>query len=127
MKKIILLVLSLCVLFALTACGQPEITGYHIDENGKLIATYDDDTTVDLGTLTDTIANGINKIEIDENGYYVINGVKTDIVAVDVFDVKFVTGYDATVKTQIVKDGNKVIHSRLFQALLLNNRSIIVR
>ena len=41
MKKIILLVVSLCVLFALTACGQPEITGYHIDENGKLIATIE--------------------------------------------------------------------------------------
>ena len=172
MKKIILLVVSLCVLFALTACGQPEITGYHIDENGKLIATYEDNTTVDLGTLTDTIANGANTIsvnsdgfyvingvvskieanlpesyEIDTNGnlivkytdtttknlgkfgndaintidtiaisddgFYVLNGIKTSIVAVNVFDVNFVTGYDATVKTQIVKDGDKVIRPQL--------------
>ena len=92
MKKLLLLLVSIVMIFTLASCGDPEIVGYHIDENGKLIATYDDDTTVDLGTLTDTIANGVNKIEIDENGYYVINGVKTDIVAVDVFDVKFVTG-----------------------------------
>ena len=113
MKKLLLLLVSIVMIFTLASCGDPEIVGYHIDENGKLIATYDDDTTVDLGTLTDTIANGINKIEIDENGYYVINGVKTDIFAVDVFDVKFVTGYDATVKTQIIKDGDKVERPQL--------------
>lgn len=172
MKKIILLVVSLCVLFALTACGQREITGYHIDENGKLIATYEDNTTADLGTLTDTIANGANTISVNSDGFYVINGVvskieanlpeyyevdtngnlivtytdtttknlgkfgndaintidtiaisddgfyvlngiKTSIVAVNVFDVNFVTGYDATVKTQIVKDGDKVIRPQL--------------
>lgn len=231
MKKIILLVVSLCVLFALTACGQPEINGYHIDENGKLIATYEDNTTADLGTLTDTIANGANTISVNSDGFYVINGVvskieanlpvsyevdtngnlivtytdttkknlgkfgndaintidsvsvsedgfyilngiettieailpesyaidtngnlivtytdsttenlgkfgndaintidtiaisddgfyvlngiKTSIVAVDVFDVKFATGYDATVKTQIVKDGDKVTRPQL--------------
>lgn len=172
MKKIILLVVSLCVLFALTACGQPEITGYHIDENGKLIATYEDNTTADLGTLTDTIANGANTISVNSDGFYVINGVvskieanlpesyevdtngnlivtytdtttknlgkfgndaintidtiaisddgfyvlngiKTSIVAVDVFDIKFVTNYGATVKTQIVKDGDKVTRPQL--------------
>lgn len=172
MKKIILLVVYLCVLFTLTACGRPEIIGYHIDENGKLIATYEDNTTADLGTLTDTIANGANTISVNSDGFYVINGVvskieanlpesyevdtngnlivtytdtttknlgkfgndaintidtiaisddgfyvlngiKTSIVAVNVFDVNFVTGYDATVKTQIVKDGDKVIRPQL--------------
>lgn len=231
MKKIILLAVSICILLALTACGAPEITGYHIDENGKLIATYEDNTTADLGTLTDTIANGANTITVNAEGYYVINGVvskieanlpesykidadgnlivtytdtttknlgefgndaintidtvavsddgfyilngivttikailpenytidangnlivtytdsttenlgkfgndaintidtiaisndgfyvlngiKTSIVAVNVFDVNFVTGYDDTVKTQIVKDGDKVIRPQL--------------
>ena len=81
MKKIILLVISLCVLFVLTACGQPEITGYHIDENGKLIATYEDNTTADLGTLSDTIANGANTITVNAEGHYVINGVVSKIKA----------------------------------------------
>ena len=116
MKKLLLLLVSIVMIFTLASCGDPEIVGYHIDENGKLIATYEDDTTVDLGTLTDTIANGINKIEVDENGYYVINGVKTDIVAVNVFEVKFITGYDATVKTQIIKDGDKIERPQLDRA-----------
>lgn len=172
MKKLLLLLVSIVMIFTLASCGDPEIVGYHIDENGKLIATYDDDTTADLGTLTDTIANGANTITVNNDGYYVINGVvskieaklpesysidtdgnlivtytdtttenlgkfgndaintidtiaisddgfyvlngiKTSIVAVDVFDVKFVTGYDATVKTQIIKDGDKVERPQL--------------
>ena len=175
MKKLLLLLVSIVMIFTLASCGDPEIVGYHIDENGKLIATYDDDTTVDLGTLTDTIANGVNTITINDDGYYVINGVvskieaklpesysidtdgnlivtytdtttenlgkfgndaintidtiaisddgfyvlngiKTSIVAVDVFEVKFVTGYDATVKTQIIKDGDKVERPQLERA-----------
>ena len=172
MKKLLLLLVSMVMIFTLASCGDPEIVGYHIDENGKLIATYDDDTTVDLGTLTDTIANGANTITVNNDGYYVINGVvskieakfpesysvdsdgnlivtytdtttenlgkfgndaintidtiaisddgfyvlngvKTSIIAVDVFEVEFVTGYDTTVKTQIIKDGDKIERPQL--------------
>ena len=113
MKKLLLLLVSIVMIFTLASCGDPEIVGYHIDENGKLIATYDDDTTVDLGTLTDTIANGVNTITINDDGYYVINGVKSSIVAVDVFEVKFITGYDTTVRTQIIKDGDKAERPQL--------------
>lgn len=175
MKKMLLLLVSIVMIFTLASCGDPEIVGYHIDENGKLIATYEDDTTVDLGTLTDTIANGANTITVNNDGYYIINGVvskieaklpesysidsdgnlivtytdtttenlgkfgndaintidtiaisddgfyvlngiKTSIIAVDVFEVKFVTGYDATVKTQIIKDGDKVERPQLARA-----------
>lgn len=175
MKKLLLLLVSIVMIFTLASCGDPEIVGYHIDENGKLIATYEDDTTVDLGTLTDTIANGANIITVNNDGYYVINGVvskieaklpesysidiegnlivtytdtttenlgkfgndaintidtisisddgfyvlngiKTSIIAVDVFEVKFVTGYDATAKTQIIKDGDKIERPQLERA-----------
>lgn len=175
MKKLLLLLVSIVMIFALASCGDPEIVGYHIDENGKLIATYEGDTTVDLGTLTDTIANGANTITVNNDGYYVINGVvskieaklpesysidtdgnlivtytdtttenlgkfgndaintidtiaisddgfyvlngiKTSIIAVDAFEVKFVTGYDAMVKTQIIKDGDKVERPQLDRA-----------
>ena len=167
MKKLLLLLISIVMIFTLASCGDPEIVGYHIDENGKLIATYENDTTADLGTLTETIANGANTITVNAEGYYVINGVvskikanlpesyaidtsgnlivtytdtttknlgkfgndaintidtisisddgfyvlngiKTNIVAVDVFEVNFVTGYSTTVKTQVIKDGDKV-------------------
>ena len=117
MKKIILLVVSLCVLFALTACGQPEITGYHIDENGKLIATYEDYTTVDLGTLTDTIANGANTISVNSDGFYVINGVVSKIAAnlpesyeVDINGNLIVTYTDTTTKN-LGKFGNDAINT----------------
>ena len=175
MKKLLLLLVSIVMIFALTSCNNAKIVSYHIDESGKLIATLEDETTIDLGSLSDTIANGADKIEIDENGYYVINdikteikaklaesysidndgnlivtytdtttenlgkfgtdaintidtisisddgfyvlnGIKTNISAVDVFEVKFVTGYSATVKTQIVKDGDKVERPQLERA-----------
>ena len=40
MKKLLLLLVSIVMIFTLASCGDPEIVGYHIDENGKLIATY---------------------------------------------------------------------------------------
>ena len=117
MKKIILLVVSLCVLFALTACGRPEIIGYHIDENGKLIATYEDNTTADLGTLTDTIANGANTISVNSDGFYVINGVVSKIEAnlpesyeVDTNGNLIVTYTDTTTKN-LGKFGNDAINT----------------
>ena len=81
MKKLLLLLVSIVMIFALTSCNDPEIVGYRIDENGKLIAILEDETTIDLGSLADTIANGVDKIEVDEQGLYVINGVSTDIKA----------------------------------------------
>ena len=117
MKKIILLVVYLCVLFTLTACGRPEIIGYHIDENGKLIATYDDNTTADLGTLTDTIANGANTISVNSDGFYVINGVVSKIEAnlpesyeVDTNGNLIVTYTDTTTKNH-GKFGNDAINT----------------
>ena len=81
MKKLLLLLISIIMIFTLASCSDPEIVGYHIDENGKLIATYEDNTTADLGMLTDTIANGANTITVNAEGYYVINGVVSKIKA----------------------------------------------
>ena len=168
MKKILIGLCALFSVFALASCGnEPAIQNYYIGENGSLIAQYDDGTTKDLGSLGDTIANGVEEIEINADGYYVINdiatsikaklpesysidnngnlivtytdtttenlgkfgndsintidtisisddgfyvlnGIKTDIVAVEVFDVTFETGYTEKVSKQTVKDGYKV-------------------
>ncbi len=137
MKKILVLICTILCLCVLAACNEvPQVESYKLNENGNLIATFDDGTTQDLGTLEDTIANGVNKIEIDENdcfvingiatdikadvikeietvtisddGYYVLNGVKTNIVATEVFEVSFDTGYSATLPKKNVKDGYKV-------------------
>ena len=168
MKKILIGLCALFSFFALASCDkEPAIQSYYIGDNGTLIAQYDDGTTKDLGTLADTIANGVEDIEINAEGYYVINeiatdikaklpesyaidtngnlivtytdtttenlgkfgndsintidtisisddgfyvlnGIKTDIVAVEVFDVTFETGYDEKISKQTIKDGYKV-------------------
>lgn len=58
--------------------------------------------------IGDSLVNGVSSVEISEDGFYIINGIKTDIVAIDVYTVSFNTGYSATVVSQIIKDGYKV-------------------
>ena len=210
MKKILLLIATICLLLTLVSCGEPEVIEYHIDENGHLIGTCEDATTVDLGSLSDSMANGIGAISSDyqinekghligtfegqkiidfgvfsngiangvvtvsvgtngcyiingtpteikaklpqsyaintdgqlivtytdatteslgkfgadaintidtiavsEDGYYILNNIKTEIPAFGMFEVKFDTGYDASVKAQVVKDGGKVERPQL--------------
>ena len=168
MKKFLLLVCSILCLCCFVACNNsPQVESYKLNENGNLIAIFDDGTTQDLGTLEDTISNGINDISVNEDnfyiingiltdikakvpvsyeldcdgklivtyndnttknlgdfenaainvidtisisedGYYILNGVKTSIVATKVFNVCFNTGYSATVSEQKIKDGYKV-------------------
>ena len=168
MKKFLLLVCSILCLCCFVACNNsPQVESYKLNENGSLIAIFDDGTTQDLGTLEDTISNGINDISVNEDnfyiingiltdikakvpvsyeldcdgklivtyndnttknlgdfenaainvidtisisedGYYILNGVKTSIVATKVFNVSFNTGYSATVSEQKIKDGYKV-------------------
>ena len=52
---------------------------YSIDTKGHLIVTYADDSTEDLGTLKEALVNGIASVTVDNEGCYVINGVKTSI------------------------------------------------
>lgn len=81
---------------------------YTINNNGHLIVTCLDGSTADLGLIGDSLVNGVSSVEISEDGFYIINGIKTDIVAIDVYTVSFNTGYSATVVSQIIKDGYKV-------------------
>lgn len=81
---------------------------YTINNNGHLIVTYLDGSTADLGLIGDSLVNGVSRVEISEDGFYIINGIKTDIVAIDVYTVSFDTGYSATVASQTIKDGYKV-------------------
>lgn len=81
---------------------------YSIDANGNLIVTYTDTTSENLGNFGNDIINTIDTIYISDDGFYVLNGVKTDIVAIEVYDVTFNTGYSAEIPKQTVKDGYKV-------------------
>lgn len=170
MKKIVpLLLIIFLIIVAFVACDSntPNIEKYYLDSNGNLIAEYDNGSTVDLGSLKDTIANGAQKITVNADGFYVINdvqttikaklpvsysidtngnlivsysddttenlgkfgndsintigsisvsddgfyilnGIKTSIVAIETYNVTFNTGFSTNVSKQIIKDGYKV-------------------
>lgn len=96
---------------SLAACNQtlPRITGYTIDENNNIVVIYDNGNTEIIGNLTDEdVGDHVTSVTISEDGYYVINGVKTSIKATEVYTVKFVTGYSATIQDQKVFEGHKV-------------------
>ena len=116
-KKSLLFLITIFIMifsFGLVGCdNQPAISGYYLDSNGNLVAEFEDGSTKDLGTLGDTIANGVEDIEINSDGYYVINGVVTDIVAIEVYDVTFNTGFSANVSKQTIKDGYKVVRPEI--------------
>ena len=175
-KKSLLFLITIFIMifsFGLVACdNQPAVSEYYLDSNGNLVAEFEDGSTKDLGTLGDTIANGVVEIEINSDGFYVINdivteiqaklpesyaidtngnlivtytdtttenlgkfgndaintidtisisddgfyvlnGIKTDIVAVEVYDVTFNTGFSTNVSKQTIKDGNKVVRPEI--------------
>lgn len=102
MKKFLLFVCSILFLCCLAACGEaPQVESYELNESGHLVAIFDDGTTQDLGAIVDTIT-------VSDDGYYILNGIKTSIIATEVFNVEFDTGYSATVTTQKIKNGYKV-------------------
>ena len=81
---------------------------YTINNNGHLIVTYLDGSTADLGLIGDSLVNGVSNIQISEDGFYVVNGVKTNISAINVYTVSFDTGFSTKVQNQKVKEGYKV-------------------
>ena len=81
---------------------------YSVNSNGHLIVKYKDNTTDDLGDLSKSLANGILSIEISDDGYYIINGITTNIVSIDVYNVSFNSGFSQTISSQKIKDGYKV-------------------
>ena len=168
MKKLFLLLFAVLAIMCFSACDSaPVVEKYYLDTYGNLMVEFEDGSTKDLGTLSDTIANGVNNVEINSDGYYVINnivtdiqakipksyaidtngnlivtytdttaenlgnfgneiintidsisisndgfyilnGIKTDIVAVEIYNVTFNTGFGTTIPKQTVKDGYKV-------------------
>ena len=81
-KKNLLFLITIFIIifsFGLVACdNQLAISEYYLDSNGNLVAEFEDGSTKDLGTLGDTIANGVEDIDINTDGYYVINGIVTE-------------------------------------------------
>lgn len=109
MKKFLFVLFTILTIMCFSACDNtPVVEKYYLDANGNLIAELDDGTTNNLGTLGTSIINGIENIEISDDGYYIINGIITDIVATEIYKVSFNTGFDARVSKQFIEDGYKV-------------------
>ena len=85
MKKILTFMSTLllsCTL--LSGCSKNlDPTNYLINSDGNLIVVYDDGTTEDLGEWGDEIIDSLADVTISEDGYYIINGIKTNIKAVE--------------------------------------------
>lgn len=113
MKKIcsffIGLGLMVAMIFSLSACGDnAKPTSYYINGDGNLIVVLDDGNENNLGSWGEDIISSFKSITISDDGYYVIDGIKTNISAINVYTVSFDTGFSAKVQDQKVKDGYKV-------------------
>ena len=131
--------IMLVMIFSLAGCGNDaKATSYYINNEGNLIVVLDDGKENDLGKWGDNIVSsfknitisddgyyvidgiktniaigdsyvkGVTNIEISEDGFYVVNGVKTNISAINVYTVSFDTGFSTKVQDQKVKEGHKV-------------------
>lgn len=96
-----------------TSIKAKQPASYNINSSGHLIVTYNDGTTSDLGNFSEELVNGVQTIKISNDGYYIINGVATNISAIAVYTVSFNTGFSSTVPSQKVKDGYKVTKPNL--------------
>ena len=128
MKKIcsffIGLGLMVVMIFILSACGDnAKPSSYYINGEGNLIEVLDDGNENNLGswgediissfknitisddgyyvidgiktkiTLDESFVKGVSSIEISDDGFYIVNGVKTNISAINVYTVSFDTGF----------------------------------
>lgn len=131
--------LMIAMIFSLSACGDnAKPTSYYINGEGNLIEVLDDGNENNLGgwgediissfknitisddgyyvidgiktkiALDESFVRGVSSIQISEDGFYVVNGVKTNISAINVYTVSFDTGFSTKVQDQKVKEGYKV-------------------
>lgn len=113
MKKIgsffVTLGIMLVMIFSLAGCGNDaKPTSYYINNEGNLIVVLDDGKENDLGEWGEDIILSLGEITVSSDGYYVVNGVKTNISAINVYTVSFDTGFSTKVQDQKVKEGYKV-------------------
>lgn len=118
MKKIIFIFVFGLMMIFLSGCAAnsdniPKIVDYYIDDDGCLIAVYEDETVENLGGFEQDSVGAIESVAISEDGYYILNGIKTDIVATQVFIVQFQTGYNKVIAPQYIVDGDKVMRPQI--------------
>lgn len=82
MKKfgcfVTMILLVFCV-FIFTGCTTKNVIKYYLNNDGELIVEFDNNTTENLGEWNSTIVSSLGSVGISATGYYVINGVQTEI------------------------------------------------
>ena len=115
MKKILsfifISIFSVCLLVGCS--NKPIPANYFINNEGNLIVIYEDGTEENLGEWGDEIIDSLTEVTISDDGYYVINGIKTNIVAKESYEVSFNTGCSLNVPNQTILEGNKVIRPEI--------------
>lgn len=111
MKKILsficISIFSVCLLVGCS--NKPIPANYFINNDGNLIVIYEDGTEENLGEWGDEIIDSLTEVTISDDGFYIINGRKTDIKATEAWTVTFDTGFSETINSQSILDGDKVI------------------
>ena len=85
MKKISYFIMSFLLIFCVfvfAGCSNKTVTKYYLNQDGELIVEFDNNTTENLGEWNSTIVNSLGSVGISTNGYYIINGVTTEIAVV---------------------------------------------
>lgn len=111
MKKILSFIfISIFSVCLLAGCSNKPIpANYFINNDGNLIVIYEDGTEENLGEWGDEIIDSLTEVTISDDGFYIINGKKTDIKATEAWTVTFDTGFSETINSQSILDGDKVI------------------
>ena len=89
--KALLLLMLLGVMFVISSCekeaqiatnADPQVVSYYLNDDGSLISVFNDGTETNLGKWAETVIQSLKEISLSNDGFYVIDGVKTEI-AVD--------------------------------------------
>lgn len=78
-----------------------------IVEDEMIYAIGHDGSKMNVGKIDDFIINNIKTIEVNDDGYYVINGIVSSIKAYDVYHISFDTGA-MPIKAQKIKQGDVI-------------------
>ena len=65
------------------------------------------------------IVNHVMSINISQDGYYIINEIKSDIKAVNVYIISFNTGYSASVSNYQIHEGQRFIQKAKIEVFYL--------
>ena len=104
MKKILTFMSTLLLSCTLLAGCSKNLnpTNYLINSDGNLIVVYDDGTTEDLGEWGDEIIDSLADVTVSEDGYYIINGIKTNIKAVEPVSYELENKWEAWIKAGVL-------------------------